>query len=350
MGDFQEIIQKDKYEQNLSMDQSMNQSIQMEERQSMNDLLKWQPKKEEVQNPFLKDLEYMPPKLEIASVVKAPRQENRIDAPGVVTSIYEVRSDFKRIEATDDVYMKEVRRRFRMFKEAGYLSYGQATVENRDLLNELISACRWYNALHWKCWGEAGRKLKEVKKIRDLAIKERDRMNKEMERSDKAIEDRVVKDFYSYQKAYRENEKKERDELIMRDPDDVEKERFKTYTGLDANGVSRRWATFKAYTFGFVGRNILNLGMGALAGAAWLATWPVSALYGLASGKKRYYKGFNIKIPRPMSPNGWYNHYMFGQRHVYGAGVRARIDGHGIPYLAGYMALKTLQYNLCRRL
>lgn len=136
--------------------------------------------------------------------------------------------------------------------------------------------------------------------------------------------------------------------MIMRLPAMVVYDRHKTMTGSNPAKQSRLWAAFKSYTFGFVGRNILNLGMGVLAGSAWLATWPVSALYGLASGKKRYYKGFNIKIPRPMSPNGWFNHYLFGQRHVLGATYRAKIemDDHGCLYLLGYAALKALQYNL----
>ena len=112
------------------------------------------------------------------------------------------------------------------------------------------------------------------------------------------------------------------------------------------------WARFKAFTFGFVGRNILNIGMGILGGAAWLATYPVAALVGAvgsATGNeelKKYYKGFNIKIPRPMSPKGWFRYYLHDQKHATSAIRRMNEADKSNARTIGEFLLRFSQYNI----
>ena len=73
MSEYSEIIQTGKQEQQLSF----NQSISMEEQENKIDILKWDPEKEKQKNSFINNLEFMPPKLDKKSVVKAPQQEKR---------------------------------------------------------------------------------------------------------------------------------------------------------------------------------------------------------------------------------------------------------------------------------
>ncbi len=97
----------------------------------------------------------------------------------------------------------------------------------------------------------------------------------------------------------------------------------------------------KGYTVGLFGRNLLNMAMGAIAGAAWLASYPIARAYGAITKNAKYKRGFNIKIPRPMSPNAWVKYYRFEQKHATMAMIRSS-NLMAIPMLIG----KTIQYNL----
>ena len=91
-----------------------------------------------------------------------------------------------------------------------------------------------------------------------------------------------------------------------------------------------------------IGRNALNIGMGALGGAAWLASYPVAITYGAFTGQvQKYKRGFRIPIPYPMSPIAWTRYYVYRRRHVSMALAR-NVWYMALPVLIG----KSIQYNL----
>jgi len=275
--------------------------------------------------------------------IQAPKEQGIPLANESRDSIYSLYGTFSEIEQRDSERMRAVK--------AAYIKYtnetkggGQNLLTDIDNLDNLISACRWYNATRWSLRSNARERQRQVKVILEAAKKERARIakiEKERAKSDAAETRKKNRDKISMM---REEEEKEGGLIVREHSTDL--------TDSMTTLGSEYWAKFKSYTFGLFGRNILNIGMGAIAGAAWLATYPLAALVGAVgsiSGNqdlKKYYKGFNIKIPRPMSPKGWFEYYMHDQKHATTSVKRIGIDGGGRWRQAGEFFLRLLHYNL----
>ncbi|MBO4336694.1 MAG: hypothetical protein J5842_01305, partial [Lachnospiraceae bacterium] len=79
---------------------------------------------------------------------------------------------------------------------------------------------------------------------------------------------------------------------------------------------------------------------------AWIVSYPIAAAYAKISGKSKFKKGFNIKIPRPMSPLGWYNYYRNEQGHATGQVKKVQDNDGGFFAQAGTFIGRSIQYNL----
>ena len=275
--------------------------------------------------------------------VEAPEESELPRSLENIEGINTLYGEFSKIEERDSEKMKAIK--------IAFIKYARETKgENQNLLTDiynldnLISACRWYNATRWSLRSNARERQRKVKVILEAAKKERARiakLDKERSKSD-LIETRRRADEKT-DRIYEEGNKE--GGLILRQYN----------TDLTDNipaGGSFAWAKFKACTFGLIGRNILNIGMGAIAGAAWLGTYPLAVMvgaYGSLAGNqdlKKYYKGFNIKIPRPMSPKGWYEYYLHHQKHAVSAAARVQMDGGKIGKQIQEFILRFFQYNL----
>lgn len=261
----------------------------------------------------------------------AKKQETELRAMDDTVNTFGVTDSFSAIQREDGKFMKQIKRYMAMYTS----TYG--IHEQKEILDNLISACRWYNATHWSYFGKSGKRLRDVKTILEKAKKERSAVIREISEEEKARVDR-------------RNNREERREKLEEDYN----LRFSTresHTALYFNDttdqavtpISLKWAALKAYTVGLFGRNILNLGMGAVAGTAWLASYPFALLAAGITGNKKYYKGFNIKIPHPQSPKGWMKYYAYHRRHVWNAMFRYADKRRWWPLV--YPG-KFLQYNV----
>ncbi len=219
-------------------------------------------------------------------------------------SVFGVEDSFSAIREEDGKYMKQVKSYM-----AQYLRT-PGIYEQKDILDNLISACRWYNATHWSYFGKSGKRLKDVKTILAQAQKERKTVIKRIDEEEKKrVNRRIARD-------QRVEDRFDKEKLIVRKRANEESRFFDDVTDQRPVQMSKYWAIMKAYTVGLFGRNILNLGMGAIAGTAWLASYPIARMIGAATGKAEYKKGFNIRIPHPQSAKKWLRYYMYSRRHV----------------------------------
>lgn len=316
----------------------MQQNIQAQNMQVQNN----QQLQESVNNQLQENVQQNMPRQLIGNVV-APHEKEIPQANESIEGIYTLYGEFSEIEQRDSERMRAV-------KDA-YIKYTKETRgDNQNLLTDidnldnLISACRWYNATRWSLRSNARERQRKVKVILEAAKKERARitkLEKERSKSDRIETRRKYKE--KIDRVYKEGNKE--GGIILRE--------FNTdLTDNIPVGWSFYWAKFKACTFGLIGRNILNIGMGAIAGAAWLANYPLAAMvgaYGSLSGNqdlKKYYKGFNIKIPRPMSPKGWYEYYLHHQKHAATAVTRVGMNEGNTGEQILEFILRFFQYDL----
>ena len=219
-------------------------------------------------------------------------------------NVFGVSDSFGEIHKEDGKFMKQIKGYMAEYRRAAGL-YEQKTV-----LDNLISSCRWYNATHWSYFGKSGKRLKDVKTILEKAKKERNDVVKAINEDEEAIVERREN------RRQRIEDLKNNDKLIVRTTKEKESKEMPDPTDRRPVVMSSYWAALKAYTVGLFGRNILNLGMGAIAGTAWLASYPFALLTAGITGNREYYKGFNIRIPRPQSPKQWMRYYLYNRRHV----------------------------------
>ena len=321
-------------EQNQDQMMNMNQQIQNDPLM-MNQNQNVQVEKEE-EKKLEKDVkENMPESLE--SSIQEPLEEQKLESNVSIRGIFHAYGDFTEISERDSEKMKAVKKAMIKYSEntKGGLQNYMTDIENLD---SLISACRWYNVSRWSLRANARARQRKVKEVLEIAKRERSRLAA-LDKKEEAEFEKYRKEKQRSQHGLGEKVKSLGPELIHNGP---------TFDSTIPLGTARKWAAFKSYTFGFVGRNILNLGMGAIAGAAWLVSYPFAAAIGAVgslAGKKeltKFYRGFNIKIPRPMSPQGWYNYYLYGQRHATSDAMLKRGDLEGI----GEFILRSAQYNL----
>ena len=329
----------------VNMQQNINDVEHMNVQMQNNPMMQvqnHQMQQDEMQDQIQENIqENLPPVLD--EQVKEPEEQiipvSKINMDGIFSAY----GDFAEIKERDSERMKAVKRALITYKSQSRED-DQTVLTDIDNLDNLISACRWYNATRWSLRSNARQRQRDVKSILEIAKKERSRLsrlNTEREKQDK----NAKKENQNAVKEKTEQEDRRGGALIRREYNG-------NWTDSMHTNASIYWARFKACTFGFVGRNILNIGMGILGGAAWLATYPLAALVGAvgsASGNKelkKYYKGFNIKIPRPMSPNGWYRYYLHDQKHATSAINRMDDLGKSRSRIVGEFLLRFPQYNI----